>query len=92
MGYLIQQRKKKINLFHLNIKDTFQLNRKIKDVTEPSESECISDCRQLDSHWYSLQSGVCICGHADSIILCEEEIGPVVQVFCIQPEKVRVKV
>lgn len=65
--------------------------RKIKDLTEPSESECISDCRQLDSHWYSLQSGVCICGHADSIILCEEEIGPVVQVFCIQPEKAEVR-
>jgi len=49
----------------------------------PSSDNCTHECTVLGCDWFTVQDGVCICGHTASIINCEEEIGPVLDVFCI---------
>eukprot|EP00088_Acartia_fossae_P070658 TRINITY_DN9532_c0_g1_i2.p1 TRINITY_DN9532_c0_g1~~TRINITY_DN9532_c0_g1_i2.p1 ORF type:complete len:276 (-),score=48.86 TRINITY_DN9532_c0_g1_i2:744-1571(-) len=44
---------------------------------------CTQECTVLDSDWFMVTEGVCVCGRKESIILCEEEIGPVINVQCI---------
>jgi len=49
----------------------------------PSLGNCTQECTVLGCDWFTVEDGVCICGHSASIINCEEEIGPVLDVFCI---------
>jgi len=62
-----------------------------RSAAVPSLANCSTDCTQLGSDWFTVTDDVCVCGHAASIIHCEEEIGPVVEVFCIEKEKVEVR-
>ncbi len=61
-----------------------------RSAAVPSLANCSTECTQLGSDWFAVTDDVCVCGHAASIIHCEEEIGPVVEVFCIEKEKVKI--
>ena len=61
-----------------------------RSAAVPSLANCSADCTQLGCDWFTVTDDVCVCGHDASIIHCEEEIGPVVEVFCIEKEKVHI--
>jgi len=44
---------------------------------------CRNGCALLNYHWHATVQGNCVCGWKVAVIECEEEIGPVIDVFCI---------
>lgn len=47
---------------------------------------CRDKCASRSFHWHSTVQGNCVCGWDVAVIECEEEVGPVIDVFCIQQE------